>query len=39
LNELLGALRHQQELREGSFQEMIMHRGLEPPSNGPGSKQ
>jgi len=37
LNVRLGALREQQQLREGCFPEMVMHRGLEPPSNVPDS--
>jgi len=39
LNVRLGALREQQQLREGCFPEMIMQRGLEPPSNGTDSKK
>jgi len=40
LNVRLGALREQQQiLREGFFPEMIMQRGLEPPSNGADSKK
>jgi len=35
----LGALREQQQLREDCFPEMIMHTGLEPPSNGTDSKK
>jgi len=39
LNVQLGALREQQQLREGCFPEMITQRGLEPPSNSTDSKQ
>jgi len=39
LNVRLGALREQQQLHEGCFPEMIMQRGLEPPSNGTDSKK
>jgi len=39
LNVRLGAQREQQQLREGCFPEMMMQRGLEPPSNGTDSKK
>ena len=39
LNVRLGALREQQQLREGCFPKMIMQRGLEPPSNGTDRKK